>query len=71
MLKAQNFSLAKTYFHILKSQTHWKHKLLMIYYSSFKATFSTKFMRTMLIFFIINTNYKSSCILPMAKLFIL
>ena len=33
MLKAQNYSLAKTYFHKLKSLTHGKHKLLMIYYS--------------------------------------
>ena len=44
MLKAQNYSLVKTYFHKLKSLTHGKHKLLMIYYSSFKAT---KFMGTM------------------------
>ena len=68
MLKAQNYSLVKTYFHKLKSLTHGKHKLLMIYYSSFKAT---KFMGTMPIFFVINSNYKSPYILLMEKLFIL
>ena len=68
MLKTQNYSLLKTYFHKLKSLTHGKHKLLMIYYSSFKAT---KFMRNMPIFSVIKSNYKSPCILLMAKLFIL
>ena len=29
MLKAQNYSLAKTYFHMLKSLTHGKYKLLI------------------------------------------
>ena len=47
--KTQNYSLAKTYFHILKSLTHGKHKLLMIHCSSFKTNYTTKFMGTILI----------------------
>ena len=45
MFKAQNYFLAKTYFHILKSLTHGKYKLLISQNISF-----TKFMGTMLIF---------------------
>ena len=36
MLKAQNYSLVKTYFDTLNSLTHGKHKLLMTYNPSFK-----------------------------------
>ena len=43
MLKAQNYSLAKTYFHILKPLTHGKYKLLIPQ--------KYLFMGTMLIFF--------------------
>ena len=42
-------------------------KLPMTYYSYFKTIYSTKFMGTMLIFSIRNSNYKSPCILSMAK----
>ena len=62
-LKAQNYSLAKAYFDILNSLTHGKHKLLMTYYPYFKTISSTKFMGTMLIFSIRNSNYKSPYIL--------
>ena len=51
MLKAQNYSLAKTYVDILNSLTHGKHKLLMKYYPSFKTISSTRFMGIILIFF--------------------
>ena len=71
MQKTQNYSLAKTYFDILNPQTHGKYKFLMTYYPHFKTISFTKFIATMLIFSIRNSNYKSPCILPMAKLFIL
>ena len=53
----------KKYFDILNSLTRGKHKLLMTYYPYFKIIYSTKFMGTMLIFSIRNSNYKSPCIL--------
>ena len=62
-LKAQNYSLAKAYFDILNSLAHGKHKLLMTYYPYFETISSTKFMGTMLIFSIRNSNYKSPYIL--------
>ena len=51
MLKAQNYSLAKTYFDILNSLTHGKHKLPITHYPYFKTRYSSKFMGTMLILF--------------------
>ena len=62
MLKTQNYSLEKSYFDILIPQTHRKYKFLMTYYPYFKTISFTKFMLTILIFSIRNSNYNSPCI---------
>ena len=59
MLPRPKYYLAKTYFDILNSLTHGKHKLPMTYYPYFKTMSSTKFMGTMLISSIRNSNYKA------------
>ena len=63
MPKAQNHFLAK---YILKSLTHGKYKLL-----TSQEYFSQQNLWELCLFFHNQINYKSPCISPMAKLFIL
>ena len=64
--KFQNYFLAKTYLHILKFLTHGKYKLLIS-----QKYFFLQNLWELCLFFPQSTNYKSSWISPMAKLFIL